>query len=48
MGDEKGIRHALTEGKADVDMDDAVFMIGACASFVSYLVGKARAAGLIG
>lgn len=46
--DEQGIRHALLDDNAaDVDMDDAVFMIGACASFVTYLVGKARRAGLL-
>ena len=45
--DEKGVRHALLEGKAQVDREDAVFMLGACASFVTYFVGKARAGGLI-
>ena len=45
--DEKGVRHALLGGKAKVDREDAVFMLGACASFVTYLVGKARASGLI-
>ncbi len=45
--DEGGIRHALLEDDRKVDIEDAVFMIGACASFVSYLVGKARKAGLI-
>ncbi len=45
---EKGIRHALIDkGVADVDMHDALFMIGACAAFVSYLIGKGRAAGLV-
>ncbi len=39
--DEKGIRHALLdEDEADVDGDDAVFMLGACASFASYLWRK--------
>ena len=39
--DENGIRHALLEeGAADVDLDDAVFMFGACASFAAYLVNK--------
>lgn len=39
--DEKGIRHALLdEGEARVDGDDAVFMLGACASFASYLWRK--------
>ncbi len=45
--DEQGIRHSLTEGDASVDLEDAVFMLGACASFVTYLVGKARKAGLL-
>ena len=39
--DEQGIRHALLdEPNADVGMDEAVFMLGACASFVSYLWRK--------
>jgi hypothetical protein len=46
--DEKGIRHALLEvPAASVDKTDALFMIGACAAFVSYLLSKAHAAGLI-
>jgi hypothetical protein len=45
--DEKGIRHPLLDdGTAKVDETDATFMIGACAAFVSYLINKARAAGL--
>lgn len=45
--DEEGIRHSLLEkDESDVDEQDALFMLGACASFVSYLVGKARAAGI--
>lgn len=45
---EQGIRHALLEkGAPDVDEADALFMIGACSAFVSYLVNKARAAGLL-
>jgi hypothetical protein len=44
--DEKGIRHALLEADAPaVDETDALFMIGACAAFVSYLINKARNAG---
>ena len=40
---EQGIRHALLEkGAPDVDVDDAVFMLGACASFAAYLVNKHR------
>jgi hypothetical protein len=46
--DEQGIRHPLIDGpSANVDETDALFMIGACASFVSYLIGKARSAGLL-
>jgi hypothetical protein len=46
--DEKGIRHPLLDDeKANVDEADALFMIGACAAFVSYLINKARSAGLI-
>ena len=45
--DEKGIRHALLEEKANVDTADAVFMFGACTSFAAYLVNKARKAGLL-
>jgi hypothetical protein len=46
--DEKGIRHPLLElPSANVDETDALFMIGACAAFVSYLINKSRAAGLL-
>jgi hypothetical protein len=46
--DEDGIRHALLEGgQARVDEADALFMIGACAAFVSYLLNKARTNGLL-
>ncbi len=46
--DEKGIRHALLDGDAaNVDETDALFMLGACAAFVSYLINKGRAGGLI-
>ena len=39
--DKQGIRHALLEeGAADVDLDDAVFMFSACASFAAYLVNR--------
>ncbi len=43
---EDGIRHALLEDNSNVDMEDAVFMFGACASFSSYLINKARKSGL--
>ena len=42
--DEDGIRHALSEAEADVTQDEAVFMLGACASFASYLWRKHKAA----
>lgn len=46
--DEKGIRHPLIDDDtANVDETDALFMLGACASFVSYLIGKGRRAGLL-
>lgn len=46
--DEKGIRHALLEGgDAKVDEADAMFMLGACSAFVSNLIAKGRAAGLL-
>ena len=39
--DEKGIRHALLDEEAAlVDSEEAIFMYGACASFVSYLCNK--------
>ena len=39
--DEQGIRHALLDREqASVGMDEAVFMLGACASFASYLWRK--------
>jgi hypothetical protein len=45
--DEGGIRHALLDsGQAAVDEVDAVFFLGACASFVSYLIGKSNGAGI--
>ena len=44
--DENGIRHALLDdAKANVTIDEAVFMLGACASFASYLWRKHKAAG---
>jgi hypothetical protein len=39
--DEGGVRHALVFGnEAQVDEADALFMLGACASFVSYLLAR--------
>ena len=41
--DEKGIRHPLLEGNsASVSEANALFMLGACASFVSYMITRAR------
>jgi hypothetical protein len=46
--DEQGIRHSLLEKQAPlVDEVDALFMIGACSAFISYLINKARAVGLL-
>jgi hypothetical protein len=46
--DKQGIRHPLLDDPhAEVDEADALFMIGACASFVSYMIHKARLAGLL-
>ncbi|WP_204113210.1 AbiJ-NTD4 domain-containing protein [Shimia biformata] len=39
--DEEGVRHALVfNNEAKVDEADALFMLGACASFVSYLIAR--------
>jgi hypothetical protein len=40
--DEKGIRHSLVEQGHQCDQADAQFMLGACASFISYLFAKAK------
>lgn len=42
--DEKGVRHAKVFDKAGADVDeaDALFMLGACASFVSYLLARSQ------
>ena len=46
--DEQGIRHALLDqSKAQVGRDEAVFMLGACAAFASYL-WRRHAAGASG
>lgn len=40
---EQGIRHALLDrSEANVGLDEAMFMYGACASFAAYLVSKHR------
>ena len=39
--DEEGVRHALVfSNEAQVDEADALFMLGVCASFVSYLLAR--------
>ena len=44
--DEQGVRHSLLDqGQSNVGQDEAVFMLGACASFASYLWRKGLAAG---
>ena len=41
--DEQGIRHALLDkDAADVGLEDALFMFGACSSFAGYLTQKQR------
>jgi hypothetical protein len=46
--DEQGIRHPLLDKAAPaVDEADAMFMIGACSAFLSYLINKSRAADLL-
>ena len=45
--DERGIRHSLFNATANVDVADAVFMFGACASFAAFLVEKARGVGIL-
>lgn len=41
--EEQGIRHPLlTERAANVGLDEAIFMYGACASFAAYLASKSR------
>ena len=45
--DEKGIRHPLLDDPSKVDEADAIFMIGACSAFISYLVRKSHRAGLL-
>jgi hypothetical protein len=46
--DEQGIRHPLLDKEAPaVDETDAMFMIGACSAFISYLINKSRRAGLL-
>ena len=43
--DAQGIRHSLLDKDSpDVDLDEAMFMFGACASFAAYLASKHRKA----
>ena len=43
--DQQGIRHPLIDdATASVDETDALFMLGACSAFISYLIAKGRAA----
>ena len=45
--DEEGIRHPLLDqGKAAVDLDDAVFMFSACAAFAAYMVNRSEQIGV--
>lgn len=47
--DEAGVRHALVfSAEAQVDETDALFMLGACASFVTYLLSRQREARSVG
>jgi hypothetical protein len=44
--DEKGIRHSLVDQpESPAGMEEAVFMLGACAAFVSYVIRKSSAPG---
>lgn len=46
--EEEGVRHALVfQDSSATDETDALFMLGACAAFVSYLLTRARSGGLI-
>jgi hypothetical protein len=46
--DEKGIRHPLLDKPgAQVDETDALYMLGSCAAFVSYLINKSRQVGML-
>jgi hypothetical protein len=44
--DAGGIRHALYEGSATCDFEDAKYMLVTCSAFVNYLVAKAGKAGI--
>lgn len=40
--DEKGVRHAKILEGANVDEADALYMFGACAAFITYVIAKQR------
>ncbi|MFH1649663.1 MAG: hypothetical protein ABIA93_03880 [Candidatus Woesearchaeota archaeon] len=44
-GDGDGIRHALLEAP-NLDLEDALFMLVSCSSFINYLMAKVQKAGL--
>jgi hypothetical protein len=44
--DSDGVRHAIME-EANVDFEDAKFMLVACSAFVTFLIGKASKVGLL-
>ena len=46
--DEGGVRHASLSGEIAVEQEDALYMLGSCAAFVSYMIVKARRAGIVG
>jgi len=45
--DENGIRHSLLGEEGKADKHDAIFMLGSCASFITFLINKSREKGLI-
>lgn len=45
--DEQGVRHSISDDADAVGPHEAVFMLGACASFVTYLINQGRDAGLL-
>ena len=45
--DKQGVRHSISDDASAVGQHEAVFMLGACASFVTYLLNQGREAGLL-
>jgi hypothetical protein len=46
--DEKGVRHSeVGNDGSPVDEADAMYMLGACSAFVSYMISKSRSSGII-